>query len=200
MVPASQDSPFPEIYSDDEWVTYVGEGRSLVEQELRIQFALGDLTLRMVSADKGPGGGDRGVFRVLSRYADEIGLPYSTLVGYRHMSLAWPPEKRNPTVSFSIQRALDAHPDRWTLIFEPPEGLIEWTLDAALRFAERRPKTPESIEEKVDRAQTLLRDEESAVAAVAMLVQRPHVAERVIADPQVRRSLLGDDDNMRLQP
>lgn len=138
---------------------------------------------------------DCGVFCVLNQYADEIGLPYSTLIGYRNMALAWPKEKRNPAVSFSIHRALDALEERFDLIFHSPKEIGEWTLDKALRYAKRRPDTPETQDERIDRVQALLRDEEIASAAVVELVQRPQVAERAITDSRVRHSLLSDDDN-----
>lgn len=180
-------SPFPEQYTDQQWARYVSEGRDLVDQETRIQFAIGDLTLKMIKAH--PHDGDHGVFRVLDRYAEEIGIPFKTLTSYRHMAVAWPEDKRVPSIAYAVHKALDACPDRFEVIHHPPAGKDRWTVDDALRHAGRTPHTVENQEERLDRVRSLLREEEHAAAAVNDLIHRPAVAEQVMSNPSTRRAI-----------
>jgi len=180
-------SPFPEKYTDRQWARYVAKGRDLVEQETRVQFALGDVTLDMIKPH--PRDGDHGVYRVLDRYADEIGIPFDTLRTYRHIAMAWPKDERVPHVPYAVHVALDACPDRFEIIHQPPEGKDRWTLDDALRRAGRTPHTVGNDEERLDRVRSLLRDEDQAAAAVNDLIHRPEVAERVMTNRSTRRAI-----------
>ncbi|WP_055483172.1 DUF6192 family protein [Sphaerimonospora mesophila] len=181
-------SPFPEKFTDAEWAKYVEQGRDLIEEETRIQFSLGDLTLKMIPCHLHDG--NHGVGRVLERYADEIGIPYDTLRGYRHMAIAWPKEKRASGVGFAVHRALDACPDRFEKILHPPEGKERWTYDDACRHAGRTPHTPEDSREKLDRVRTLLRDDEVAAEAVQdLVIHRPGLAEQVMTNPDTRSAI-----------
>lgn len=190
-------SPFPKRYTDRQWARYLKEGRQLVEEETRIQFKLGDLTLRMVRTHRRDG--NHGVFVVLDRFADQIGINVHTLIGYRHVCVAWPEEHRAPGVSWSIHRALDALEDRFELIKTPPEGAERWTEDMALRQAGRLPHRPLTKEEKLDRVRVLLDQDESAAEAVQELIRRPEVAHHVMGEASNQRILYRAHHEQRQQ-
>ncbi|MEU0002644.1 DUF6192 family protein [Streptomyces microflavus] len=180
-------SPFPKQFSDRQWARYVKQGRELVEEESSLQFRLGDLSLKMV--EHSPRSVGRGVFLVLDRYADTIGINVHTLMNYRHVAHAWPPDKRVAGTSWSVHQALSALPDRFEVILNPPEGKDRWTEDAALSRAGRLPHRPLTKDEKLDRVKTLMREDESASEAVESLIQRPDVAHRVMSNPSNQRIL-----------
>lgn len=180
-------SPFPKQFSDRQWARYVKQGRELVEEESSLQFRLGDLSLKMV--EHSPHNIGRGVFLVLDRYADTIGINVHTLLSYRKVSHAWPPDKRVAGTSWSVHKALAALPDRFEVILNPPEGKDRWTEDAALSRAGRLPTRPLTRDEKLDRVRTLLREDDSASEAVESLIQRPDVAHRVMSNPSNQRIL-----------
>lgn len=180
-------SPFPKQFSDRQWARYVKQGRELVEEESSLQFRLGDLSLKMV--EHSPHNIGRGVFLVLDRYADTIGINVHTLMSYRTVAHAWPPDKRAPGTSWAVHKALAALPDRFEVILNPPEGKDRWTEDAALSRAGRLPHRPLTKDEKLDRVRTLLREDESASEAVESLIQRPDVAHRVMSNPSNQRIL-----------
>jgi Family of unknown function (DUF6192) len=190
-------SPFPKQFTDRQWARYIHQGRDLVEEEARIQFKLGDITLKMVPVTRSETG--RGVFQVLDRYADEIGINVHTLLAYRHVATAWPADKRVAGVSWSIHKALDALPDRFEVILEPPEGKERWTEDTALRRAKRLPQIPLSKEEKLDRVRTLMRSDEYASDAVEEMIRRPDVAHQVMSNPSNQRILYRAHQEQREQ-
>jgi hypothetical protein len=142
---------------------------------------------------------DRGVFPVLDRLADTIGINVHTLLGYRHVAAAWPPDKRAPEVSWSIHKALDALEDRFELIHNPPPGVERWTEDKALSYAGRLPHRPLTKAEKLDRVRVLLDQDENAVEAVSELIRRPDVAHRVMGDTSNQRILYRAHHEQRLQ-
>ncbi|MEU5234900.1 DUF6192 family protein [Streptomyces anulatus] len=187
MVRAKIVSPFPKQFSDRQWARYVKQGRELVEEESSLQFRLGDLSLKMV--EHSPHSVGRGVFLVLDQYADTIGINVNTLLTYRNVSHAWPPDKRVAETSWSVHKALAALPDRFEVILNPPEGKDRWTEDVALSRAGRLPHRPLTKDEKLDRVRTLLREDESASEAVESLIQRPDVAHRVMSNPSNQRIL-----------
>ncbi|MDH6711374.1 hypothetical protein P3T27_008132 [Kitasatospora sp. MAA19] len=191
------ESPFPKQFTDRQWVRYVRQGRDLVEEGSSIQFRLGDLTLKMIPA-LGREAGNRGVFMVLDRFADEIGINVHTLIEYRHQSTAWPPDKRAPGVSWSIHRSLDAVEDRFDVIHNPPDG-ERWTEDKALRFAGRLPNRPLTKTEKLDRVRTLLNQDEYAAEAVSEMLKRPNVAHQVMANRETQRIVYRAHHEQRLQ-
>ncbi|MBW1597250.1 DUF6192 family protein [Streptomyces sp. JJ38] len=188
-------SPFPDQFSDRQWARYVRQGRDLVEEESQIQFKLGDISLKMVAS----GARDSGVFRVMDRYADLIGINVHTLLGYRHVAHAWPKQHRQPGVSWSIHRALDALEDRFEVIQNPPGGADRWTEDMALRHAGRLPHRQLTKGEKLDRVRVLLRQEENAVDAVGELIRRPDVAAKVMDNPANKRILYRAHQEQRQQ-
>ncbi|MDA3625126.1 DUF6192 family protein [Saccharopolyspora sp. WRP15-2] len=191
-------SPFPKRFTDRDWGRYVRQGKELVQEETRIQFRLGDLTLKMVPS-RGSGG-NQGVFAVMDRYADAIGINVHTLLEYRSIALRWPPEKRNPDVSWAIHRSLEALDNRFELIYEPPEGIPYWTEDAALRQAGRLPHRPLTKDEKLDRVRVLLEQDEYAAEAVGSILQnRSNVAHQVMADPATQRAVYRAHHEQRRQ-
>ncbi|MER6781169.1 MULTISPECIES: DUF6192 family protein [unclassified Streptomyces] len=169
----------------------------MVEEDTSIQFRLGDLTLKMIKP-KGRGI-NHGVFLVLDRFADEIGSNVNTLIKYRHVATAWPPEQRVAGVPWSVHAALDALPDRFEVIRHPPEGTERWSEDLALSRAGRLPNRPLTKEEKLDRVRTLVREDESASKAVEEMIRRPDVAQRVMSSPSNQRILYRAHHEQRQQ-
>ncbi|MGX8910197.1 DUF6192 family protein [Streptomyces netropsis] len=192
-------SPFPQRFTDRQWARYVKQGKGLVEEETQIQFRLGDLTLKMVPVQRPGANNQRGVFPVLDRYADEIGINVHTLLTYRHVATAWPPEHRALGVSWSIHKALDAREDRFELINNPPRGTVKWTEDRALSFAGRLPHRPLTKAEKLDRVRVLLEQDENAAEAVSELIKRPDVAHRIMSNESNKRILYRAHHEQRLQ-
>ncbi|KPI31940.1 hypothetical protein OV450_7015 [Actinobacteria bacterium OV450] len=190
-------SPFPQRYTDRQWARYIRQGRELVQQESGLQFALGDITLKMVP--KNEPGEKRSVFPVLDRFADSIGINVHTLLTYRLTATCWPKEHRRPQESFSVHRALEALEDRFEIIQTPPGGADHWTEDAALRRAGRLPHRPLTKEEKLDRVRTLLTNSESAVGAVEEIIRRPDIAQRVMANPSNQRILYRAHHDQRVE-
>ncbi|GAA1071900.1 hypothetical protein F4556_003751 [Kitasatospora gansuensis] len=191
------ESPFPKQFTDRQWNRYVHQGRDLVDEGSSVQFKLGDLTLKMIPL-LGPEGGNRGVFIVLDRYADEIGSNVHTLLRYRHEATAWPPDKRASGVSWSIHAALDALEDRFELIHNPPDGK-RWTEDKALSFAGRLPHRPLTKAEKLDRVRVLMNQDEYAAEAVAEMLKRPNVAHQVMASPENQRIVYRAHHEQRIE-
>ncbi|WP_236241787.1 DUF6192 family protein [Streptomyces sp. CC228A] len=190
-------SPFPKQFSDRQWARYIKQGRDLVQEETSIQFQLGDLTLKMVPSQRN--GGNRGVFPIMDRFADSIGINVHTLLGYRFTASHWPPEKRAPGVSWSIHRALESLNDRFELIHNPPRGMERWTEDKALSYAGRLPHRPLTKAEKLDRVRVILDQDESAAEAVGELIRRPDVAHRVMGDTSNQRILYRAHHEQRMQ-
>jgi hypothetical protein len=190
-------SPFPKQFTDRQWARYVKQGRDMVEEDSSIQFRLGDLTLKMVK-NKGRGV-NHGVFLVLDRFANEIGSNVNTLLNYRHVAIAWPPEQRVSGVPWTVHAALDALPDRSEVIRHPPKGKERWTEDLALSRAGRLPHRPLTKEEKLDRVRTLMREDESASKAVEEMIRRPDVAQRVMSSASNQRILYRAHHEQRQQ-
>jgi hypothetical protein len=190
-------SPFPKKFSDRQWSRYVRQGRDLIEQQTQLQFALGDMALKMIPIDSH--GGNRGVFTVMDKFADQIGTNVHTLLEYRHVAHAWPAGERVPGVAWSVHRAFDAMDERVEIIHNPPRGAQRWTEDAALSWAGRLPNRPLTREEKLDRVRTLMRADEHATEAVEELIRRPDVAERVMANPSNQRILYRAHHEQRQQ-
>ncbi|MGW2513944.1 DUF6192 family protein [Streptomyces scopuliridis] len=180
-------SPFPKQFTDRQWARYIKQGRDMIGEDSSIQFRLGDLTLKMIEPKRR--GVNHGVFLVLDRFADEIGSNVNTLLKCRHVAVAWPPDKRAPGVPWTVHAALDALPDRFEVIRQPPEGRGRWTEDLALSRAGRLPHRPLTKEEKLDRVRTLMREDESASKAVEEMIRRPDVAQRVMSSPSNQRIL-----------
>ncbi|MFE7607055.1 DUF6192 family protein [Streptomyces celluloflavus] len=192
-------SPFPQRFTDRQWVRFVKQGKDLVEEESQVQFRLGDLTLKMVPVQRPGANNQRGVFPVLDRFADEIGINVHTLLTYRHTATAWPPEHRAPGLSWSIHRALDACGDRFEVIINPPQGITKWTEDKALSYAGRLPHRPLTKAEKLDRVRVLLDQDENAAEAISELIKRPDVAHRVMSNDANKRILYRAHHEQRME-
>ncbi|HLT02792.1 MAG TPA: DUF6192 family protein [Geminicoccaceae bacterium] len=136
---------------------------------------------------------NHGVHEVLRSYAHEIGISERTLTTYRYVAGAWPENKRNLDVAFSVHKTLAAQPNRFKKIHNPPvdpvSGERRWTLNEALRAASRTPQHPRTSQERVDRVRDLVRDEEDAVSAVKDILRRPEVVKGVLSDPSSRHIL-----------
>ncbi|MFD5423158.1 DUF6192 family protein [Streptomyces sp. NPDC127069] len=197
MVRERLPSPFPQRYTDRQWARYVRQGRELVQQETSLQFALGDITLKMVP--KNEPGERRGVFPIMDRYADSIGINVHTLLTYRDTAIHWPAEHRQPQESFSVHRSLEGLDDRFEIITTPPDGAAHWTEDQALRRAGRLPHRPLTKEEKLDRVRTLLTNSESAIGAVEEIIRRPDIAQKVMANPSNQRILYRAHHEQRVE-
>ncbi|MEV5856932.1 DUF6192 family protein [Streptomyces anulatus] len=187
MVRTKTVSPFPKKFSDRQWGRFVRQGRDLVEEETRIQFALGDLALKMLPFQGR--GGNQGVFSVLDRYADQIGSNVHTLMELRKIAHDWPPQERVPGVAWCVHRAFASLDDRFEVIHHPPSGAERWTEDAALSRAGRLPHRPLTKAEKLDRVRTLMRADDYATEAVEEMIRRPDVASQVMANPSNTRIL-----------
>ncbi|WP_416485366.1 DUF6192 family protein [Streptomyces sp. CL12] len=92
----------------------------LVKSQSDMMFALGDLALELVC----PGQAD-----YLDSFAEAVGMNAATLRRYRRVSAAWPQDKREKRVSWSVHAILAAHPHRFTIIQNPPSK--GWTCSAA---------------------------------------------------------------------
>jgi hypothetical protein len=91
----------------------VEEGRALLKQEGTLNWRWADLVARVM-----PPGSDRDV---LVTWAEEIGWietgrTISTLLSFRTVALAWPPESRCEAASFTAHSELAAEPNRFELI------------------------------------------------------------------------------------
>lgn len=92
----------------------VAEGRALLNQEGNLNWRWGDLVLRVMP----PGSTARGT---LVQWAEEIGWletgrTITTLLTFRTVALAWPPDKRCDGASFTVHAELAAMPNRFEVI------------------------------------------------------------------------------------
>ena len=92
------------------------------------QWALGDLAIK-VSALKVRGE------RTLERYAERIGVEYSTLQVYHAVAQKWP--ENLPRGRFSVCRELMTHPDRAALITADPQMRVRGSARAHARLQGR---------------------------------------------------------------
>ncbi|NKS56344.1 hypothetical protein GS504_01780 [Rhodococcus hoagii] len=177
----------------------VDQGRDLVEQQTRCQFALGDAALEIEplhphgGAHLGPDAELLTVSQALELFADDIGAPYCTIRTYRWVSARWPAAQRQPTVSHHVHRILAAIPDdeeRYAAIASPPlqerTGERRWTSDTAKRRVGWRVDTPLTLQEKVERIHDLAADDDVAAAVASDLLRRPAVATKAMTDATAR--------------
>ncbi|MFD5467986.1 DUF6192 family protein [Kitasatospora sp. NPDC127059] len=180
----------------------VAEGRDLVEQIGRCQFRIGDMALE-IEPMRLAGGGEHGadeaftVATSLRLFAEDIGLSFHTVKGYRWTSSKWPATHRQPKVSHSIHRILASIEDpehRFAVILDPPvherSGTRRWTRDAASRALGRQFATPVTVQEKVERIHDLAADDQVAARIASDLLRRPEVAFRVMADDDTARHMV----------
>src|SRR3954452_25243064 len=92
----------------------VEEGRTLLKQEGNLNWRWADLVARVMP----PGSADRDV---LVAWGEEIGWletgrTITTLLSFRTVAVAWPPERRCEGASFTAHSELAAEPNRFELI------------------------------------------------------------------------------------
>lgn len=177
----------------------VAQGRDLVEQQTRCQFALGDAALEIEPLQ--PRGGAHSdpkaelltVSEALEVFAEDVGIPYNTIRTYRWVSARWPAPHRQPRVSHYVHRIFaGVHDDeeRFTLIATPPRqkrgGERRWTSDAAKRRVGWHVDTPVSAQEKLERIHDLAADDQVAAAVATDLLRRPAVATKAMTDDTAR--------------
>lgn len=176
-----------------DWQELITRGRRLVHSETTAQFALGDLALDMVPV---PPNGKRPLakdYRLLSNYADEIGLEAERFEEYRRVSAAWPKAKRAKKVCWTVHAVFSSRNDRFDLINNPPvyrrTGERMWTCELANRELGRKPRVAETSNEKVRQIEDIIEeDEEIAVAVVERAMNRRSVVDKVVNKPEVRES------------
>jgi len=100
----------------------VEAGRAAREQADNVQWVEGDLALQVehLPSTERPRDPETGAFladddKVLMRYADDIDIPYRTLLKYRQTAEAWPAALRS-AAGWSSHEQLRAQPDRFDLI------------------------------------------------------------------------------------
>lgn len=126
-------------------------------------------------------------------YAEDIGVPATTLTMYRWVSSRWPQQRRVPGVSHYIHRVLAGVDDRFDLIAHPPlnprTGQHRWDTDNARRTVGWRPSTARTAQEKLDRIHDLAKDDTVAAAVTKDLLKRPNVAFEAMADHSARHAV-----------
>jgi transcriptional regulator with XRE-family HTH domain len=112
--------------SDNElYGRYVIEGRSAANH----QWVLGDLAIE-VSKLKNYGNA------ILERYAEDIGVEYSTLRDYHSAAKAWDKNVVRPT--FSIAKILATHPDRVAIVTADPHMRCEEAQEIMAKFRDQK--------------------------------------------------------------
>lgn len=179
-------------YGAEKWNNLVHRGREIVDTQGATQFAVGDIALEIAPQ---PPPGKRlpaATYNLLGIYAEEVGLERERLEEYRLVSAAWPEERRNRDVCWTVHSILSHKPNRFELIQNPPiyprTGERRWTCDGARRALGWKTDVPESLEETVRHVQDLMKDEEVAVQVVERTMQRPEVVRQVAEKPHVRET------------
>ncbi|UMP06833.1 DUF6192 family protein [Amycolatopsis sp. EV170708-02-1] len=176
--------------------------REAVEAGTTSRFTIGDSALEIEPMrDHGGAAGDEPmpVSEALAMFAEDIGLAYTTVRGYRWVSSRWPDKRirrRNRLVSYSVFRILASIPEpeeRARQLADPPllkcTGDYRWTPDAAKRVVGWAVDTPQSPQEKVNRIHDLARDDEVAAVVATDLLRRPEVASRAMTDHTARHAV-----------
>lgn len=177
----------------------VAEGRDLVEQQSRCQFALGDRALEIEpmrsrgGTHSGPNEEPLSVSDGIAMYAEDIGVTSTTLMDYRWVASRWPKGQRVSGVSHYVHKVFAGREDRFTLIAAPPKnprtGQRRWDTDAACRVVGWTPRTPITNQEKVNRIHDLTKDDVVAVSVARDLLKRPAVAFRAMGDQSARHAV-----------
>ncbi|PKW14420.1 DUF6192 family protein [Saccharopolyspora spinosa] len=179
-------------YSIDQWDELVKQGQRLTKSETSAQFQLGDIALTLVPVAPDGKRPPMKAYKLLANYANEIGQDPERFEEYRNVSAAWPKNERNKQVCWTVHSILAPHPDRFTLIDEPPVDRRtrerHWTCDAARRVRGWKTDVPETTEEKLRAVEDLLDDEQEAAEAVERVMRRPAVVRRVAEKQQVRET------------
>ncbi|MER7859111.1 DUF6192 family protein [Amycolatopsis japonica] len=154
------------------------------------QFDLGYIAVEIEPIQ--PIGGSHGadVYDTLGKFADEIGVEFSTLLTYRDVASRWPKSKRSKHASFTVHKHLAHLENRFELIRNPPPpelgGGSRWTCDVAARAAGQTPRNPQTSRERIHRIHDLARDDTVAAEVATDFLRRPEVAHRVMGDHTAR--------------
>ncbi|MFI1825417.1 DUF6192 family protein [Streptomyces sp. NPDC020412] len=177
----------PSTFSKKEWDRYVRLGRKLVKKMSGLQFDLGDLMIEMLH-ERPHGHGE--VTEIIESFAHAIGLAPGTLRKYYEVARQWPKAKRRADVSFSVHAELAYTRSRYAKIRKDPLDPFtherHWTVNEAIRAADRMPHTPTNKEERLAKTRSLLRSDEDAADAVREMLGRPDVRSRVASDHRTR--------------
>jgi hypothetical protein len=93
------------------------------------QWAYGDVAASLGSLRARPAKGERR----LQQFARLAGVPYQTMLAWRHVALCYPPEHRRADVSWSVFQVLASQPDRLELV-----SVGAWSVSAARELVRRR--------------------------------------------------------------
>lgn len=129
MVECLTDTP-PEVRP---WQELVEAGRAAVQRLGDAKWELGDLAVEAAPIQT-PGYSTTGADERLREFAEEIGLPFNTLRGYRAVAAKWPPDERQPSLHWTAHRELLKAEDpqramQEILTLDPPNGR-RWTVAA----------------------------------------------------------------------
>lgn len=132
---AASPKPSPSAGPGAEWESLIGEGIELVQAEKRNLWAQGDLAVRVLIGRKS---------EALEEFTLRIGADYETFQEYRRIAIAFPPESRRLSLSFTHHKAVATREDRH-----------EWIARAA---AEKwsRPQMLDSIKAQIRPIPTLV--------------------------------------------
>lgn len=172
--------------SESEYKDLLAEARTVIKEMTGLQFRLGDIGLKIDPPTDEP----RERSGQFHRFADDVGMKYETLAGYRRVAAAWPAEHRAPEkASYAVHRMLALLGDRFERIQHPRDGAEVWTYDNAAREMDRHPTWPVTPEERVEKIHDLATDDDVATEIARDLLKRPAVISRVVED-NVTRHLL----------
>jgi hypothetical protein len=165
------------------------------------QWRIADDALEATQLRAGRGANDETILAVLEEFAADVGtISVSTLRQYRDVAAAWPPARREPTVSWTVHREIRHHEDRFKLVKRA--AAEKWTVSTARREAGLKAfanLTPQTAIEKADKINEWLRDEKADVqhivdkvpeeAAIRMLTNlakyRPEALAAALHDTEV---------------
>ncbi|MFD4407187.1 DUF6192 family protein [Nocardia sp. NPDC058499] len=183
----------------------VKEGLELVAQQTYSQFKLGENALKIEPMGARSGGRvapDDEISTVawsIRMYAEDVGVPESTLAGYRWVASRWPRKYRVAGVSYYIHKILagvgdpDDPEERHELLLNPPllgrTGEYRWTVDSAARHVGWRPSHAESEQERIDRIHDLAKDDQVATRVITDFLRRPTVAYEAMEDQTARHAV-----------
>ncbi|WP_249402395.1 DUF6192 family protein [Streptomyces sp. YIM 121038] len=172
-------------------------GRDWVATMSSAQWRIGDAALEIEPMR--PHGGAKALFDVseaIRLFAEDIGLSYSTVRGYRWVSSRWPKERRLAGVSHTIHKILASIPDeqeRFEAVRNPPPnpryGSPRWTRDSAKRVVGWKVDSPQDVQEKVEAIHDLASDDAVAAVVTTDFLRRPAVATKAMADDTARHAV-----------
>ncbi|MFE2595779.1 DUF6192 family protein [Streptomyces sp. NPDC059396] len=177
----------PSAFGKQEWDRYVRRGRKLVNKISGLQFDIGDLVIEMLH-DRPHAHGEAA--EIIEQFAHAIGLAPNTLRRYYQVARQWPEAKRRPDVCFSVHAELAYTRNRYSKIRKDPvdpfTGERRWTVNEAIRAADRQPHSPTNSEERLAKTRSLLHSDTDAAEAVREMLGRPDVRTRAASDPRTR--------------